>query len=76
MTTIYVKQDGTRCVQCDAVKRWLNANNVPYEEKNALDHMDYLGSIGIRQMPIVVTKEGEAFGGFDIGKLQQIAGGS
>lgn len=74
MIKVYTKPDN--CVQCNAVKRWLDANKVEYEQLNALDHMDYLGNTGIRQMPIVVTENGSAFGGFDVGKLQQIKAGS
>lgn len=73
MLTVYSKPG--KCVQCDAVKRWLDKNHVKYVEKNALDHMEELEETGIRQMPIVVTENGYKFGGFDVVKLQQIKGG-
>lgn len=59
------------CIQCTAVKRWLDSNGISYREENALDHMPTLEATGIRQMPIV-DMGGEYFGGFDVGKLARI----
>lgn len=72
---IVYSKPGT-CVQCTAVKRWLDLHKVPYSEENAMDHLEILEETGIKQMPIVKHGNGRFFGGFDINKLQQIAAGS
>lgn len=60
------------CQPCKAVKRWLDREGVDYEEKDAMEHVDYIASLGYRQAPIVITENGDHFYGFNIGKLQQI----
>lgn len=73
MLTVYTKEN---CQPCKAVIRWLDANGLAYELKNAPDHVDYLSELGYRSAPVVVTSGGESFHGFDIGKLQQVIAGS
>lgn len=78
MLKIYGRPEGytPKCYQCDAVKKWLDTNGIAYEYLDVDEHMEYLEGIGIRALPVVVAKEWMKFGGFDIGKLQQIKAGS
>lgn len=78
MLKIYGRPDGytPKCHQCEAVKKWLDRNEIEYDYLDVDDHIDYLEGLGIRALPIVVTKEGMKFGGFDIGKLQKIKAGT
>lgn len=78
MLKVYGRPEGykPKCYQCDAVKKWLDKAGVAYEYLDVDDHMEHLDQIGIRQLPVVEVRKGVAFGGFDIGKLQQIAAGN
>lgn len=78
MLKIYGRPDdySPKCYQCVSVKKWLDNAGIEYEYLDVNDHMEYLGGLGIRALPVVVTKEGQAFGGFDVGKLQQIKSNS
>lgn len=78
MMKIYGRPEGytPTCHRCNAVKKWLDMNGIEYDYLDVDNHIDYLEGLGIRELPIVVTKEGMKFGGFDIGKLQQIKAGA
>lgn len=78
MLNVYGRPDDykPKCYQCISVKRWLDKNGLEYEYKDASEHEEYLLELGIRALPVVVVREGVAFGGFDTAKLQQIIAGS
>lgn len=77
MIKVYGRPDDykPKCYQCVAVKRWLEKNNIQYEYLDVADHSEYLHGLGIRALPVVVVREGFAFGGNDVAKLQQIKAG-
>lgn len=78
MLTVYGRPDdyNPKCYQCVSVKRWLDTNGIEYKYEDVADHEEYLQSLGIRALPIVVARNGLEFGGFDVGKLQQIKAGN
>lgn len=78
MLTIYGRPDEytPKCYQCISVKKWLDRNGISYQYKDVEDNMELLSDLGIRTLPVVVMPDGSAFGGFDIGKLQEIKNGS
>lgn len=63
------------CVQCNAVKRWLDKNGLAYEEKQLLDHpdvMDEFRDAGFLQAPIVESEHVKTFSGFNTDLLEAI----
>lgn len=48
---VYTKEN---CPPCRMVKRVLEAEGIAFEERNAMDHADYLASIGARSAPVIV----------------------
>ncbi|AZV00260.1 glutaredoxin family protein [Paracoccus kondratievae] len=52
MTVIVYTQPN--CQPCAAVKRLLMAEGIPFEERSAAEHRDYLASIGARSVPVIV----------------------
>lgn len=72
MTNVIV-YTAPNCQPCKAVKRWLDQNGVEYREERANDWVDKLGDMGYRSAPVTVKGELH-FGGFDIAKLQLLAG--
>lgn len=67
--TIYT---APKCMPCVMTKKWLDRENVDYEERDATESVDYLATLGYRSAPVIVTENGEHFHGFHIAKLQQI----
>lgn len=51
MPVVYTQPN---CPPCNAVKRWLTARGVDYEEKPATENLEYLASLGARSAPVVV----------------------
>ena len=69
--TVYPKP---RCVQCDATKRALNKAGVEFEEINLQDHPELVEMFkqqGLAQAPIVETKEGDRWAGYNPAKLKE-----
>lgn len=66
------------CVQCDATKRWLNKNNVEYQEHNLLfsdDVLEMAKELGYTSAPVVIlenpdTKARVTWAGFVPSKLK------
>lgn len=68
MVVVYTAEN---CQPCRAVKRWLESNNIEYEERNAKEHIDYLAQLGYRQAPVTTAGSNHVYG-FDIKGLQRI----
>ena len=46
------------CQPCRAAKRWMQENNVPYTEKDAMEHIEELKELGIRiTLPIIKYRD-------------------
>lgn len=66
------------CVQCTAVKRYLNQHDIPYTEVDMTEDDNALAtakSLGYLQAPVVLVGSGEAqthFSGFDPGELAKL----
>lgn len=46
------------CGPCKAVLRWLQANNIIYEERNGPDHIETIEELtGRAQVPVLVYKD-------------------
>ena len=63
-----------RCVQCNAVKMWLDKNDVAYDVVDvAADEAarDELANAGFQGVPVTAIDGMEPFYGFDIEKLQE-----
>lgn len=70
-TTVWSKP---RCVQCNAVYRWLDDNDVAYESKSLPEHpedLERLKEQGFMQAPIVESGD-VVFSGFNPGELQKL----
>lgn len=52
------------CVQCNATKRILDRDNIPYEMRPAEEQRSTLQENGYATLPVVVTPAGEHWGGF------------
>jgi glutaredoxin len=46
------------CFHCADAKRKLKEKGIEFEELDAVDHLDYLTSLGRPQLPII-TRDGE-----------------
>lgn len=69
--TLYTLPD---CVGCNATKRALNKAGVEYEEINLQERPELVEMFkqqGLAQAPIVETKEGERWAGYNPGKLRE-----
>lgn len=60
------------CQPCRATKRWLVDNRVPFEERNAADHIEELRAGGYREAPVVIAGS-EGWGGFRPDLLQRLS---
>lgn len=63
------------CVQCNAVKNWLNKNHIEYVEKQLLDDLEALEAFkdqGIMRAPIVESNVMDPFSGFRPDLLEAI----
>lgn len=59
------------CMPCKAVKRWLDSNNVMYEERNGADYIDEIKELtGRASVPVLVYKE-YVITGFDVAALRE-----
>ena len=70
--TVYTKPD---CVQCDATKRWLTKNDIPFETKDLSESEDLLKlfiSKGFMAAPIVETDVLGTWSGFRVSKLEAL----
>lgn len=74
MTTVYSKKN---CVKCDATKRALSRNSIPYEEKViSLDseEAERLRDQGFQEFPVVYPGNGgEPWTGFQLDKIKELA---
>ena len=76
MIKVYSKP---KCVQCEMTKKFLEANNVEFEEINVEENEEALEQIkvsGLKRLPVViVTKNNSiecAFSGFQIDLLDEL----
>lgn len=59
------------CGPCKTVKRWLQSNNIVYEERQGADHIEYIEQLtGRAKVPVLVYKE-NVITGFDIAALRE-----
>ena len=66
--TVYSKPN---CQPCTAVKRWLTNAGVEFQELDAMEHVELLGSMGYRGAPVVVAGDMH-FQGFDPNMLAKL----
>ena len=69
--TVYTKPN---CVQCDATKRWLTKNDIPFETKDIYEDQELMQKFvdqGFMSAPIVQT-DVETWSGFRISKLEAL----
>lgn len=53
------------CVACTATVKLLSKRNLPYQLRNADDHLDTIATItDERRLPVVISPTGEVFTGF------------
>ena len=72
MVTVYSKNN---CVQCKMTKRFLDSNNITYQEINLDEQPEYIEHVkdlGFNEAPVIETPT-EVFSGFQPGKLKQLA---
>ena len=74
MVTVYSKHN---CVQCEITKKFLEANNVEFEEINVKENEEALELIkmhGFQWLPVVTRSESFdfAFSRFQIDKLEEL----
>lgn len=71
--TVFTKDN---CIQCKMTKRFLEARNIDFEEKNINqnpEYIDYLKSQGFAAVPIIEGENIETIAGFQPDALQQLA---
>lgn len=54
--TVYTKDN---CQPCKATKRWLDENEIPYEELHGPDHIDEIAEMGYMAAPVTVVTDDE-----------------
>ena len=72
MVTVYSKNN---CVQCKMTKRFLDSNNITYQEINLDEQPEYIEHVkglGFNAAPVIETPT-EVFSGFQPGELKQLA---
>ncbi|MDS2171622.1 glutaredoxin domain-containing protein [Nesterenkonia sp. CL21] len=72
MITVWSKPN---CVQCNAVKRHLDKNGIPYEERDLTLDPDKLLEFkdrGLAQAPVVESSTRDTFTGFNPYKLDEL----
>ena len=70
--TVYSKHN---CSQCNFTKRFLDENNIAYEERNVDDNaqaLEEVKNLGFQSLPVVKAEGLEPFNGFNPGKLNQL----
>lgn len=73
--TVYVKRTG--CQQCIALERLLKARGIPFTEQyvdESDDARDFLGRMGVRQVPAVFEDGVLRFIGFVPGEVAKLEG--
>ena len=63
------------CIQCNMAKRFLNENNIPYEEvniDNQPEMIDWLKEQGFQSVP-VITSDATTVVGFRPDQLKQLS---
>jgi glutaredoxin-like protein NrdH len=72
MTTVYTLPS---CVQCDATKRFLTKNGLPYDTVDLSTDSkayEYIKGLGFSAAPVVVTSQ-DSWSGFQPDRLSMIA---
>ena len=72
--TVYTKPN---CVQCDATKRWLTKNDIPFETKDIMEDPELTQQFvdqGFMSAPVVTTDH-DAWSGFRVSKLEGLVKG-
>lgn len=60
------------CQPCKAAKRWLQENNIPYVEKDAMEYLDELKSLGVKiTLPIIKYRD-NVIQGFNPTQLKKV----
>lgn len=62
------------CVQCDQTKRFLDKNNIPYQESSLIDNPETTKKfidMGFKSAPIVETPN-EIWSGFKLERLKSL----
>ena len=70
--TVYTKPN---CVQCDATKRWLTKNDIPFDTKDLSESEDLIKLFtdkGFMSAPIVETDVLGTWSGFRVSKLEAL----
>lgn len=70
MITIYSKP---QCSACTQTKKWLERNDLEYEEEQLADHPDIVEEVkasGHTAAPICITDQGSWWAGMDLGRLK------
>jgi len=70
--TIYSKSG---CAECMFTKKFLEAENIPFEEKRVDlndDHLDEVRLLGYRSLPVVKIGEDETFTGYQPERLENL----
>lgn len=70
MTVVVYTQPN--CPPCKMVLRLLEAEGIPFEERPAADHLDFLASIGARSAPVIIDEDGKAIFGFIPDQLRRL----
>lgn len=60
------------CGGCLASKRHMDRLGIKYETKSAIEHQDYLKSLGYMQAPVIVT-ESDHWSGYQPNKIDDLA---
>ena len=71
MVTVYSKNN---CVQCKMTKRFLDSNNIAYQEINLDEQPEFIEQVkelGFNAAPIIQTPT-EVFSGFQPAKLKKL----
>lgn len=59
------------CGPCKTVKRWLDSNNILFEERAGADHIDHIEKLtGRAQVPVLTYKD-HVITGFDVSALRK-----
>lgn len=71
MVVVYTNEG---CQPCRAVKRFLKTNGVPFEEKSVTDsnNLEVVKGLGYGSVPVIVTKTGEHFDGYQPDRLASL----
>lgn len=59
------------CGGCIASKRHLDRRGIGYETRSAIEHQEYLRSLGYMQAPVIVTED-DHWSGYQPNKIDKI----